>query len=151
VNQTDQAERIIDSLSASGLSGPELRQEAVAALSELDGYDWCGVYRLEGDRLELDRYVGEATDHTSIPVGVGVCGTAIAEGRDQVIHDVREIENYLSCSFRTRSEIVTLIWDETGRILGQIDVDGHRVGAFDESDREFLTRVGRVLAGKWGA
>lgn len=118
-------------------------------LGDLDGYDWSGIYRLEGEFLKLDAYVGDATDHVTIPVGAGVCGTAVAEDANQVIEDVRELTNYLSCSFKTRSEIVVLIRSESGEILGQIDIDGHTVGAFDASDEEFLSNLGALLASKW--
>jgi GAF domain-containing protein len=118
-------------------------------LDQLPDYDWSGVYRLEGQTLLLDEYVGAETDHNRIPVGVGVCGTAVAEDQNQVISDVRDLTNYLSCSAKTRSEIVVLIKDEHGSILGQIDVDGHRVGAFDSSDEHLLSRVAEVLAARW--
>jgi L-methionine (R)-S-oxide reductase len=117
-------------------------------LDGLDGYDWSGIYRLEGNTLVLDEYVGAATDHTRIPVGRGVCGTAVAEGTNQVIEDVRELSNYLSCSVHTRSEIVVLIHRDDV-IVGQIDVDGHQVGAFDQSDERLLELMGAVLAERW--
>jgi len=117
-------------------------------LDQLPTYNWSGIYRLEGDTLVLDEYVGAATDHTRIPVGRGVCGTAVAENRNQVIEDVRELSNYLACSTQTRSEIVVLIkgGDE---ILGQIDIDGHTVGAFDASDESLLERVAEILEARW--
>lgn len=114
----------------------------------IDGYDWSGIYRLEGDELVLDEYVGAATDHTRIPIGRGVCGTAVAEGCNQVVPDVLELENYLACSVTTRSEIVVLIRRE-GSVLGQIDIDGHRVGQFDETDEAMLEAIGSLLAEKW--
>lgn len=118
-------------------------------LAELPGYNWSGVYRLEGDTLVLDEYVGAPTDHTRIPIGVGVCGTAVAEDRNVVVEDVSKLENYLSCSISTKSEIVVLIRDASGTVLGQIDIDGHQVGAFDESDEMFLERIAEVLALRW--
>ena len=118
-------------------------------LDELPQYNWSGIYRLEGDMLVLDEYVGAATDHTHIPVGRGVCGTAVAEDRNQVIEDVRELDNYLSCSTQTRSEIVVLIRDNEGKVLGQIDIDGHQVGAFDRTDEAFLEEMAQVLAERW--
>jgi len=126
-----------------------LRRAAMEALSGLDGYDWSGVYRLEGETLVLDEFVGAATDHTRIRVGVGVCGTAVAEDRNQLVADVRELTNYLACSTQTRSEIVVLIKDPEGRTLGQIDIDGHQVGAFDKSDETFLSEVAVLLAEAW--
>lgn len=142
------ADSIVGAVAASPLSGIELRQFAMAQLDALPTYDWSGIYRLEGDILVLDAYVGAATDHTHIPVGTGVCGTAVEEDRNQVISDVRELSNYLACSLQTRSEIVVLIRDEE-RVLGQIDIDGHQVGAFDATDEEMLRRVGVVLAARW--
>ena len=72
----------------------------------------------------------------------------MAENRSQVIPDVRELDNYLSCSAFTRSEIVVLIRDgET--VLGQIDIDGHDVGRFGEEEERFLDTLGRLLASAW--
>ncbi len=145
----EQSEAILERVASSGLTGVELRRQAMEVLDGLPDYDWSGIYRLEGDTLILDAYVGAETDHTRIPVGRGVCGTAVAENRNQLVDDVRELENYLACSLQTRSEIVVLIRDESGRVLGQIDIDGHRVGAFDSSDEALLTRLGELLAARW--
>lgn len=109
-------------------------------------YRWVGVYWLEGDTLVLGPYVGAQTDHTRIPVGRGVCGTAVAQNRNQLVADVRQLDNYLACSLETRSEIVVLIRDGQGAILGQIDADGHGVGDFDEEDEAFLGEVAARLA-----
>ncbi len=117
-------------------------------LDLLGEYNWSGIYRLEGDTLILDEYVGSSTDHTQIPVGRGVCGTAVAENKNQIVEDVRELSNYLSCSLQTRSEIVVLI-RQGDDILGQIDIDGHTVGAFDTSDEAFLEALAEILADRW--
>jgi GAF domain-containing protein len=145
---SEQSDALLARLKASQLSGAPLRKLAMELLDELPGYNWSGIYRLEGDKLLLDEYVGAATDHTEIPVGRGVCGTAVAEDRNQVIDDVRELSNYLSCSVQTRSEIVVLI-RLGGLVLGQIDIDGHQVGAFDTSDESLLERIGAILAERW--
>jgi L-methionine (R)-S-oxide reductase len=143
------ARTVVDEIAASPFRGALLRRFAMERLAQLPGYNWSGVYRLDGDALVLDEYVGAPTDHTRIPVGVGVCGTAVAEDRNVVVEDVRKLENYLSCSISTKSEIVVLIRDASGSVLGQIDIDGHQVGAFDESDEMFLQELGAVLAEKW--
>src|SRR5687767_8118178 len=102
---------------AAHTSDPDtLGQTLVAALREqLPQASWVGIYWLEGDELVLGPYVGPPTDHTRIPVGKGVCGTAVAQDRDQVVPDVREVENYLACSATTRSELVVLI-----RCMGKV-------------------------------
>ncbi len=146
--------RILDAINNSELSGAALRRLAMEQLDTLDTYNWSGIYRLEGDTLILDEYVGAATDHTHIPVGRGVCGTAVAERANQVIEDVRELDNYLACSLQTRSELVVLIYKDgivssDSDIIGQIDIDGHQVGAFDASDEELLTNIANILAKRW--
>jgi len=143
-----EADQLLFTLEALSETGALLRKEAMNLLSELEGYDWCGVYRLEGETLVLDEYVGDPTEHDRIPVGRGVCGTAVAEKENQVIEDVRQLDNYLSCSLSTRSEIVVLV-HRAGEILGQIDIDGHQVSAFDASDERLLEQVGAILARKW--
>lgn len=143
------AQHVLDSVLASPLSGAELRKMAMEKLAALPGYDWCGVYRFENGELLLDEYVGAPTDHVRIPIGVGVCGTAVAEDRNLTIEDVTKIDNYLACSFSTKSEIVVLIRDPKGKILGQIDIDGHRVGNFEKSDEAMLERLAALLAERW--
>jgi len=145
---TDEAQKVIADLESKGDVGPEFRFFAMGALSALPGYDWCGIYRMEGGELVLDQFVGAPTDHTNIPVGVGVCGTAVKEDRNVVVEDVRTLDNYLACSIQTRSEIVVLI-RLNGAILGQIDIDGHQVGAFDKSDEDFLERIADLIAARW--
>ncbi|MCH8274022.1 MAG: GAF domain-containing protein [Armatimonadetes bacterium] len=145
-----EAASLLDGLKASELHGAELRKFAMQLASGLEGYDWCGVYRLEGDSLVLDEFVGEPTKRTRIPVGRGVCGTAVAEGRNLVVADVTNIPNYLSCDIRTRSEIVVLIRDGE-RVLGQIDIDSHSIGAFDASDERLLEEIAAGLARRWAS
>jgi GAF domain-containing protein len=139
---------IAEDLRKSPLKGFALRREAMNRLDGLPGYDWSGIYRLDGDLLRLDAFVGAATDHTEIPVGRGVCGTAVAENQNQVIADVRELSNYLACSLETRAEIVVLIRRD-GTILGQIDIDSHTTNRFSPADEAGLEEIASVLAERW--
>lgn len=122
---------------------------AMQALNQREGYDWSGIYRLEGDVLVLDAFVGAETDHTHIPVGRGVCGTAVAENTNQVVADVRNLENYLACSVETRAEIVVLIRSGEGTILGQIDIDSHTANRFSSEDEQDLEALAAILASRW--
>lgn len=124
-----------------------LQQVMERLKASLPHFHWVGVYWLEGDVLVLGPYAGPPTEHTRIPVGRGVCGTAVAQNANQIVHDVRERDNYLACNLETRSEIVVLIrHPQNGTILGQIDVDGPSVGAFDATDEAFLERLGQAIA-----
>jgi GAF domain-containing protein len=143
-----ECDRIVQSLKSAAYSGAAFRKFAMELLDALPGYDWSGIYRLEGDELILDEYFGAETDHTHIPVGRGVCGTAVAENRNQVVEDVRELTNYLACSTQTRSEIVVLI-RQADSILGQIDIDSHTTSAFDATDEALLEQIAKLLAERW--
>ena len=134
-------------LSTLGCRDAALHAAMAVLARRLPAYRWVGVYLLDGGVLNLGPYVGARTEHTLIPAGKGVCGTAVAENRDMIVEDVRALENYLACSVDTRSEIVVLIRaPDDSRVLGQIDADGHEVGAFDASDRALLSAVAERLA-----
>jgi L-methionine (R)-S-oxide reductase len=124
-----------------------LAEGLVAALQETyPQASWVGIYWLEGNELRLGPYIGPPTEHTSIPVGTGICGTAIAEDADQVVADVRERSNYLACSPTVRSEVVVLIRSR-GQVVGQIDMDSDEVGGFSGDDACVLKAVADSFGG----
>jgi L-methionine (R)-S-oxide reductase len=122
-------------------------QRAVELLHErLAHYDWVGIYWVDGDDLVLGPWVGpEATEHTRIPIGTGVCGAAAQSGRTEIVPDVSADPRYLACFASTKSEIVVPIFDG-GEVVGEIDVDGSDLGAFDEMDARFLEEVAALVA-----
>jgi len=130
----------------SRLQGRAALQEVCRFLREsFRHYRWVGIYRLDGTTLVLDAWDGPAaTEHTRIPVERGVCGQAARENRTVVVEDVRASPDYLACFLETRSEIVVPIRD-SGRVVGEIDIDGNEVGAFDRSDAAFLETVAGKL------
>lgn len=145
---TDQLLTDLQQMRDEGYLADALMRRAVKEIAKSDDrYDWVGVYMLdeEANDLWLHNYVGEGTDHSRIPVGEGVCGTAVAEKTDQNVPDVTAIDNYLACSPDVKSELVILIraGDE---IFGQIDVDSEEAGAFGEEDETALRAVADKLA-----
>jgi L-methionine (R)-S-oxide reductase len=108
-------------------------------------YRWVGIYRLEGPTLVLDAWQGpEATEHTRIPVERGICGQAARENQTVIVDDVRSSPDYLACFLETRAEIVVPI--RVGDVVvGEIDIDGNEVRAYDASDRSFLESVAAKL------
>lgn len=141
----------LESARAAGESRDDLLRRAVEAIeSAEDRYHWVGIYLLEGDELVLHNYIGRPTEHDRIPVGVGVCGSAVAEERDINVPDVHAVENYLACSVETASELVVLIREPGGAIRGQIDLDSDRAAAFTDDDERELRRVADWLAGLFG-
>ena len=130
--------------------GPEAAaQRVVETLHDRFGhYDWVGIYWLDVDanELVLGPWVGpEATEHTRIPVGVGICGAAAASGQTEIVDDVDADPRYLACFSSTRSEIVVPIFAD-GHVIGEIDIDGSDLAAYDETDARFLEEVAALLA-----
>jgi len=103
------------------------------------------LYMLHGEELVLEAFAGRETDHTRIPVGQGVCGAAVATGRDQNVGDVRAIGNYLACNLETRSELVVLI-RRGPLVLGQIDVDSDVPDPFTPEEEAAVRMVADALA-----
>ena len=103
------------------------------------------LYMLHGDDLVLEAFAGRETEHTRIPVGQGVCGTAVATGEDQNVGDVRSIGNYIACNIWTRSELVVLI-RRGPTILGQIDIDSDVPDPFTPEEQAEVQAVAEALA-----
>ena len=144
-----QADRIIAALR--GAFARELGREALlrTAAEKIRGagppYTSVYMYMLDGSELVLEAYAGRETDHTRIPVGKGVCGTAVATGLDQNVPDVRAIGNYIACNTWTRSELVVLI-RRGATILGQIDVDSDEPDPFTPDEEAEVRKVADALA-----
>ena len=130
----------------SRLTGRQALEEVCRFLRHsFSHYPWVGIYRVAGTDLVLDAWDGpRATEHTRIPIARGICGQAVRENRSVVVDDVRSDPNYLACFLETRAEIVVPIHHE-GQVVGEIDIDGNTVRAFDASDRGFLESVAAKL------
>lgn len=126
---------------------PIVLQEIVDVLYEgFEKYSWVGIYFVKGDILVLGPWNGtQATEHTRIPLGRGVCGAAATSGKTELVDDVSKDRRYLSCFLSTRSEIVVPIKKST-MILGEIDIDSDRPSAFDTDDVVFLEKVADMLS-----
>ena len=144
-----QADRIV-----AALRGAFTRDAARPALLQLAAeriraagppYTSVYLYLLDGSELVLEAWSGRETEHTRIPVGQGVCGTAVVTATDQNVGDVRTIGNYISCNFFTRSELVVLI-RRGNRILGQIDVDSDLHDPFTPDEEAAVRKVADALA-----
>jgi GAF domain-containing protein len=103
------------------------------------------AYMLHGSELVLEAYAGRETEHTRIPVGKGVCGTAVATGEDQNVADVTAVGNYLACNLFTKSELVVLI--RRGQtILGQLDIDSDVPAGFGAAEHAAVKEIADALA-----
>ena len=136
----------VDSI-LSHLTGIEALAEICRYLRhEFRHYRWVGIYLRDGETLRLAAWAGpQATEHVAIPVGQGICGKAARENRTVVVDDVRAAPEYLACFLETRSEIVVPI-RSGGAVVGEIDIDGNEVKAYDASDDRFLSAVAARVA-----
>jgi len=138
----------IQQLAASAGSLQSLQQGMVEAIAQrLPHYHWTGFYMLDPEdpqTLVLGPFAGEPTPHVRIPVNQGICGAAAASGATIVVDDVNADPRYLSCSIRTRSEIVVPIY-ACGKVAGEIDIDSHAPAAFGDADRTFLEEAARIV------
>jgi len=125
----------------------KLQQICDYLAAEISYYDWVGFYFKNGDKneLKLAQFNGEPTDHTIIPFGKGICGQVAVSNENFVVQDVQEQDNYISCGWKVKSEIVIPIFVNKENI-GQIDIDSHTVNPFTENDEELLEHVCKKVA-----
>ncbi len=107
-------------------------------------YDWVGFYLVKEGKLVLSEYNGEPTIHTKINFGEGICGQAAERKITFIVKDVSKEKNYLSCSPKVKSEIVVPIF-KNSNIVGELDIDSHKINAFDDTDRKYLESICKYL------
>ena len=106
--------------------------------------NWVGFYQLISDELlVLGPFQGKPAC-VKIAVGKGVCGTAVAEDKIQLVYDVHDFPGHIACDSASNSEIVLPI-HVNGKIWGVLDIDSPYIGRFTEEDQEGLTRIVEVL------
>ena len=110
-------------------------------------YDWVGFYFKNGDKqeLKLGPYAGEATEHTIIPFGKGICGQVAVSNENFVVPDVSAQDNYIACSLTVKAEIVVPLFVK-GENIGQIDIDSNTADPFSKEDERFLEYVNAEVA-----
>ncbi len=103
------------------------------------------LYMVHDSELRLEAYAGRPTEHTVIPVGKGICGSAVTTGTTQNVGDVTAREEYIACNLDTKSELVVLI-RRGDLILGQIDVDSDQLDPFTPEEEAAVEEVADALA-----
>ena len=109
----------------------------------LDAINWAGFYLLEGETLVLGPFQGKPAC-IEIPVGKGVCGSAVAENKTLVVPDVHAFPGHIACDCASNSEIVIPL-RQNGKILGVLDIDSPIKNRFSEEDRMGLEEFCQIL------
>jgi L-methionine (R)-S-oxide reductase len=119
-----------------------------ALLHHAFGHLWTGFYRVVSPNLlRVGPYQG-TVGCLEIEFGHGVCGSAAAEQRTIVVPDVERFTGHITCDPRSKSEIVSPVFDRSGALVAILDIDSTRRAAFDQQDADGLERILRWFAGE---
>ena len=117
---------------------------ASAYLNEsLDNINWVGFYLLDKDTLYLGPFQGKPAC-ILIPVGKGVCGNTIAEGKTIVVDNVLEYKGHIACDSNSRSEICIPIYINNN-IYGLLDIDSPIFNRFNENLKDILEKCVKII------
>lgn len=122
---------------------PLLSNASALIFHAMEGLNWAGFYLMRDGRLVLGPFQGKlACIH--IPVGKGVCGTAVAQNATQRVPDVHAFPGHIACDGDSRSEIVIPL-HQNGRVVGVLDIDSPLPDRFSEDDQKGLEQFARTL------
>ncbi len=110
---------------------------------ELPEINWAGFYKMTDGALVLGPFQGKPAC-IRIEVGRGVCGTAVAEDKTQLVYNVHDFPGHIACDCASNSEIVVPI-HVNGKIWGVLDIDSPLIGRFTEADQAGLEAFVRIL------
>ncbi len=121
---------------------------ASALLNEaLSDINWVGFYIMNNGSLLLGPFQGKVAC-ISIPIGKGVCGTAVQKNTIQLVDDVHAFAGHIACDSASNSEIVLPIHHNES-IFGVLDIDSPSFGRFTLEDKkglqQFVTTLEQVL------
>lgn len=128
---------------------PVLSNASACLLEAMDNINWAGFYLVDESardqktpELRLGPFQGKVAC-VRIPFGRGVCGTAAAEDKTQLVSDVHAFPGHIACDAASRSEMVVPLHCG-GRVVGVLDIDSpllDRFSAYDARGLEFFVRA----------
>jgi GAF domain-containing protein len=122
---------------------PNLGNAAALLSMALKDINWAGFYLIHNNELLLGPFQGKpACIH--IPIGKGVCGTAVLKNETQLVSDVHSFPGHIACDSASRSEIVIPL-RKNGQVVGVLDIDSPTLARFDENDRKGLEEFALIL------
>ena len=120
-----------------------LANTSAAIWDSLEDINWAGFYIMEEGKLVLGPFQGKPAC-IEIGVGRGVCGTAVAERKTQLVEDVHQFPGHIACDSASNSEIVVPIFKD-GAVWGVLDIDSPKLRRFTQVDREGLEQLARIV------
>jgi L-methionine (R)-S-oxide reductase len=130
-----------------GGKGPSVVEEIAALVQRTCKYRWVGVYKIKRHDFVIEAATNKMKPACPrFPVTQGLSARATEERKTVMVPDVSKEPCFLPNFWSTKSEIVVpIIDDEHDQVLGVINVESAKVDAFDESDRDFLEGVARII------
>lgn len=122
---------------------PVLSNASACLFEAMDNINWAGFYLVDEStrdkktpELRLGPFQGKVAC-VRIPFGRGVCGTAAAEDKTQLVSDVHAFPGHIACDAASRSEVVVPLHCE-GRVVGVLDIDSPLLDRFSAYDARGL-------------
>lgn len=109
----------------------------------MDNINWAGFYLMENGKLVLGPFQGKPAC-IEIPVGKGVCGTAVAQNQTILVENVHLFPGHIACDDASNSEIVIPLRKED-KVVGVLDIDSPLLGRFSDGDKEGLEEFAKIL------
>lgn len=122
-----------------------LANASALIFNTLEDLNWAGFYLMEDGKLVLNAFQGKPAC-IEIAVGRGVCGTAVAEKKTQLVPDVHDFPGHIACDGASMSEIVVPLFSKDGEVKGVFDIDSPILSRFDENDRAGLEEFARIIS-----
>ena len=136
------------------LAGDATRAAKAAHIAELirsaGPYRWVGIYDVLPDEITVIAWSGPgAPAYPRFPRTAGLNGAAVGTGEPVIVQDVSADPRYLTTLGGTRAEAVVPVKSAAGAVVGTIDVESERAGAFTDADRSLLKACAAALAPLW--
>lgn len=125
---------------------PIPRMATIAAVlhHKMDHFFWTGFYLLVDGELMVGPYQG-AVACQILKKNTGVCWSAILKNEVEIVPDVHEFPGHIACDSRSNSEIVVPLIDQSGSIVGCLDIDSQEYNNFDDIDKIYLTKISHLV------
>ena len=121
-----------------------LANASALIFNTMNNLNWAGFYLMEDGKLVLSAFQGKPAC-IEIAVGKGVCGTAVAERRTQLVPNVHAFPGHIACDGASNSEIVVPLFDKNGEVVGVLDIDSPILARFDENDKAGLEEFAKII------
>jgi L-methionine (R)-S-oxide reductase len=127
-------------------------QQAIDLIRPLGPYRWAGLYDVLAREIVVIAWSGpEAPTHPRFSIDKGLNGACVSSREPVIVQDVASDCRYLTTIGGTRGEMIQPVFDESGAVVGTIDVESDRVNAFGSCDKELLALCAKNLFWLWRA